>query len=102
MRAKSSRTINANGGAAFANELSSVSRFLRREATVASPNYLVQQFKVSEPNEAWVTDIILHLHLMFSRQVIDWSRKPRMCSDLAIDAILMAVCEVTNCGISKI
>ena len=64
--------------------------FYGGKLTVASPNYLVQQFKVSEPNEAWVTDIILHLHLVFSRQVIDWSMKPRMCSDLAIDAILMA------------
>ncbi|ENA2964239.1 IS3 family transposase, partial [Escherichia coli] len=28
---------------------------------------------------------------LFSRQVIGWSMKPRMCSDLAIDALLMAV-----------
>ncbi|RMU56790.1 hypothetical protein ALP26_200131 [Pseudomonas savastanoi pv. glycinea] len=28
---------------------------------------------------------------LFSRQVIGWSMKPRMCSDLAIDAMLMAV-----------
>lgn len=28
---------------------------------------------------------------LFSRQVIGWSMKPRMCSDLAINALLMAV-----------
>ena len=28
---------------------------------------------------------------LFSRQVIGWSRKPQMTSDLAIDALLMAV-----------
>ncbi len=70
--------------------------------TVASPNRLERQFKVSEPNKVWVTDITyirtyegwLYLAVvldLFSRQVIGWSMKPRMCSDLAIDALLMAV-----------
>ncbi|EGH19064.1 integrase catalytic region, partial [Pseudomonas savastanoi pv. glycinea str. race 4] len=27
------------------------------KATVASPNHLARQFKVSEPNKVWVTDI---------------------------------------------
>ncbi|MBT1080693.1 IS3 family transposase [Pseudomonas aeruginosa] len=70
--------------------------------TVASPNRLERQFTVSEPNKVWVTDITyirtyegwLYLAVvldLFSRQVIGWSMKPRMCSDLAIDALLMAV-----------
>ncbi|HEC1605889.1 IS3 family transposase [Pseudomonas aeruginosa] len=70
--------------------------------TVASPNRLERQFNVSEPNKVWVTDITyirtyegwLYLAVvldLFSRQVIGWSMKPRMCSDLAIDALLMAV-----------
>jgi putative transposase len=69
---------------------------------VASPNRLERQFNVSEPNKVWVTDITyirtyegwLYLAVvldLFSRQVIGWSMKPRMCSDLAIDALLMAV-----------
>ncbi|WP_257999851.1 IS3 family transposase [Pseudomonas aeruginosa] len=70
--------------------------------TVASPNRLERKFNVSEPNKVWVTDITyirtyegwLYLAVvldLFSRQVIGWSMKPRMCSDLAIDALLMAV-----------
>ncbi len=69
---------------------------------MASPNRLERQFNVSEPNKVWVTDITyirtyegwLYLAVvldLFSRQVIGWSMKPRMCSDLAIDALLMAV-----------
>ncbi|SEP44884.1 putative transposase [Pseudomonas sp. Snoq117.2] len=69
---------------------------------VVSPNRLERQFNVSEPNKVWVTDITyirtyegwLYLAVvldLFSRQVIGWSMKPRMCSDLAIDALLMAV-----------
>jgi len=70
--------------------------------TVVSPNRLERQFNVSEPNKVWVTDITyirtyegwLYLAVvldLFSRQVIGWSMKPRMYSDLAIDALLMAV-----------
>ena len=64
--------------------------------TVASPNRLERQFTVSEPNKVRVTDITytrtyegwLYLAValdLFSCQVIGWSMKPRMCSDLAID-----------------
>lgn len=57
------------------------------------------QFNVSEPNRVWATYIHTYegwLYLavvldLFSRQVIGWSMKPRMCSNLAIDALLMAV-----------
>lgn len=69
---------------------------------MASPNRLERQFNVSEPNKVWVTDITyirtyegwLYLAVvldLFSRQVIGWSMKSRMSSDLAIDALLMAV-----------
>jgi len=72
--------------------------FYGGKPTVASPNHLARQFKVSEPNKVWVTDITyirtyegwLYLAVvldLFSRQVIGWSMKPRMCSD----AMLMAV-----------
>jgi len=67
-----------------------------------APNRLERQFNVSEPNKVWVTDITyirtyegwLYLAVvldLFSRQIIGWSMKPRMSSDLAIDALLMAV-----------
>ena len=69
---------------------------------VASPNLLKRQFDVREPNKVWVTDITyirtyegwLYLAVvldLFSRQVVGWSMKPQMTSDLAIDALLMAV-----------
>lgn len=69
---------------------------------VASPNLLKRQFDVVEPNKAWVTDITyirtyegwLYVAVvldLFSRQVVDWSMKSQMTSDLAIDALLMAV-----------
>lgn len=69
---------------------------------VASPNHLELRVNVTEPNKVWVTDmtdirsyegwfflaVVLNL---FSRQVIGWSVKPQVTSDLAIDALLMAV-----------
>jgi putative transposase len=69
---------------------------------VASPNLLKRQFDVVEPNKIWVTDITyirtyegwLYLAVvldLFSRQVVGWSMKSQMTSDLAIDALLMAV-----------
>ncbi|MFH7572441.1 DDE-type integrase/transposase/recombinase, partial [Pseudomonas syringae group genomosp. 7] len=61
--------------------------FYVRNSTVSSHNYLGRQFKVSEPNKVWVTDIPyirtyegwLYLAVvldLFSRQVIGWSMKP--------------------------
>ncbi|WP_150758425.1 IS3 family transposase [Pseudomonas fluorescens] len=69
---------------------------------VASPNLLKRQFDVVEPNKVWVTDITyirtyegwLNLAVvldLFSRQIVGWSMKSQMTSDLAIDALLMAV-----------
>jgi len=69
---------------------------------VVSPNHLDRQFDVAAPNVAWVTDITyirtyegwLYLSVvidLFSRQVVGWSMKPRMTSDLALDALLAAV-----------
>lgn len=72
-----------------------------RPATVA-PNKLEQKFDVEAPNKAWVTDITyirtqegwLYLAVvldLFSRQVIGWSMRSRIDSELAINALLMAV-----------
>ncbi|OPB03763.1 hypothetical protein BFW89_13340 [Pseudomonas synxantha] len=63
---------------------------------------LKRHFDVVEPNKVWVTDITyirtyegwLYLAVvldLFSRQVVGWSMKSQMTSDLAIDALLMAV-----------
>lgn len=65
---------------------------------VASPNLLKRQFDVREPNKVWVTDITyirtyegwLYLAVvldLFSRQIIGWSMKSQMTSDVAIDAL---------------
>lgn len=67
-----------------------------------SPNHLQRQFDVLEPNKVWVTDITyLRTHEgwlflavvmdLFSRQIIGWSMNERMTSDLALNALLMAV-----------
>ena len=67
-----------------------------------APNQLEQQFDVEAPNQVWVTDITyirthegwLYLAVvldLFSRQVIGWSMQSRIDSELAINALLMAV-----------
>jgi putative transposase len=65
-------------------------------------NQLEQNFDVEAPNQVWVTDITyirthegwLYLAVvldLFSRQVIGWSMRSRIDSELAINALLMAV-----------
>jgi putative transposase len=67
-----------------------------------SPSLLQRQFDVVQPNKAWVTDITyLRAHEgwlflavvmdLFSRQIIGCSMSERMTSDLALNALLMAV-----------
>ncbi len=69
---------------------------------VVAPNRLEQQFDVQAPNQVWVTDITyirthegwLYLAVvldLFSRQVVGWSMQSRMATDLALNALLMAV-----------
>ncbi len=70
--------------------------------SLIAANHLNREFSVDSPNRVWVTDITyirtyegwLYLAVvldLFSRQVIGWSMKPQMTSNLAIDALLMAV-----------
>jgi len=67
-----------------------------------SPNHLQRQFDVQEPNKVWVTDITyLRTHEgwlflavvmdLFSRQIVGWSMNERITSELALNALLMAV-----------
>lgn len=69
---------------------------------VVAPNRLQQKFDVSQPDEAWVTDITyirthegwLYLAIvldLFSRRVIGWSMQPRMERDLVLKALLMSL-----------
>jgi putative transposase len=70
---------------------------------VVAPNRLQRQFTVAQPDQAWVTDITylrtaegwLYLAVvldLYSRAVIGWSMKPSLAKELALDALLMAIC----------
>ena len=69
---------------------------------VVAPNHLQRQFTVAGPNQSWVTDITyirthegwLYLAVvvdLFSRQVVGWSMGSRIDTQLALDALLMAL-----------
>jgi putative transposase len=66
-----------------------------------APNLLDRQFAVDRPNRVWTSDITylatdegwLYLAVvidLFSRQVVGWSMKPHMKTDLVTDALRMA------------
>lgn len=66
-----------------------------------APNLLNRQFAVAQPNRAWASDITylatdegwLYLAVvidLFSRQIVGWSMKPHMKTDLVTDALKMA------------
>ena len=69
---------------------------------IVAENWLEQQFQTSVPDQVWVTDITyikthegwLYLCVvidLFSRRVVGWSAQSRMTTDLALQALLMAV-----------
>ncbi|MDB5665625.1 MAG: mobile element protein [Cypionkella sp.] len=69
---------------------------------MTAENSLDQQFEVDAPDTVWVTDIT-HIKTLlgwvymavvidpFSRRVVGWSLQLRMTTDLALQALLMAV-----------
>ncbi len=68
---------------------------------VSIPN-LLQQFTVTRPNKAWVTDITyirtwqgwLYLAVvmdLFSRKIVGWAARSTIHRELVLDAVLMAV-----------
>lgn len=68
----------------------------------AAPNRLAQQFTFAAPDQAWVTDITylrtyagwLYLAVvvdLYSRAVVGWAMQPTMVTELALDALTMAV-----------
>ena len=69
---------------------------------VVAENRLEQQFQTTAPDQVWVTDITyirthegwLYLCVvidLFSRRVVGWSAQSRMTTELALQALLMAV-----------
>jgi putative transposase len=72
-----------------------------KHALPVAPNLLERNFSPSAPNQAWSADltyawtdegwlywaVVLDL---FNREVVGWSIKPRMTSDIVIDALTMA------------
>lgn len=69
---------------------------------MAPPNRLHRQFTVELPGQAWVADITyirtyegwLYSAVvidLYSRIVLGWSMKPRMATELVLDALIMAV-----------
>ena len=99
MRQASCCSTDALGRDALADRVSPSTGRYGGKPPVASPNHLERRFNVTDPNKVWVTYIRTYegwLYLavvldLFSRQVSGWSMKPQMTSDLAIDALLMAV-----------
>lgn len=70
--------------------------------TIVAENRLEQRFEASAPDQIWVTDITyikthegwLYLCVvidLFSRRVVGWSAQSRRTTDLALQALLMAV-----------
>ena len=81
-------------------------RFVRttdsdHDAPVA-PNLLQRDFEAERPNQRWVTDITyvwtsqswMYLAVvmdLFSRRVVGWAMKPHLRTELALDALRMAL-----------
>lgn len=70
------------------------------EPYVVTPNKLRRQFNLTEPNTAWVTDIIriqvgwLYLAIvvdLYSRKVVGRSMQSRITKELVLNTLLMAV-----------
>lgn len=66
-----------------------------------APNLLDRNFAPGAPNQAWAADITyiwtdegwLYLAMvldLFNREIVGWSIKPRMTTDIVIDALTMA------------
>ena len=74
----------------------------RGKPAIVAENRLEQRFEASVPDQVWVTDITyikthegwLYLCVvidLFSRRVVGWSAQSRMTTDLALQALLMAI-----------
>ena len=72
-----------------------------RHALPVAPNLLDRDFSPTAPNQVWTADLTyiwtdegwLYLAIvldLFNREVVGWSIKPRMTTDIVIDALTMA------------
>jgi putative transposase len=72
-----------------------------RHGLPVAPNVLERNFAAQAPNQAWTADITyiwtdagwLYLAVvidLFNREVVGWSIKPRMTTDIVLDALTMA------------
>ena len=72
-----------------------------KHALPVAPNLLDRNFQPAAPNQAWSADLTyiwtdegwLYLAVvldLFNREIVGWSIKPRMTSDIVIDALTMA------------
>lgn len=72
-----------------------------RHSLPVAPNRLDRNFTPSAPNQVWTADLTyiwttegwLYLAVvldLFNREVVGWSLKPRMTTDIVIDALTMA------------
>ncbi len=79
-----------------------VPRGTRGRPSLITPNHVQREFTVVKHSQVWVTDITyirtwqgwLYLAVvinLFARNVVDWSMKPTLSRELALDALLMAV-----------
>lgn len=77
-------------------------RYRAGKPATATPNRLDQQFTFAARDQAWVTDITylrtyegwLYLAVvvdLYSRAVVGWAMQPTMVTELALDALTMAV-----------
>ena len=72
-----------------------------RHGLPIAPNLLARHFTPAAPNQVWASDITylwtdegwLYLAIvldLFNREVVGWSLKPRMTTDIVMDALTMA------------
>jgi putative transposase len=77
-------------------------RYKAGKPATAAPNRLERQFTVAGPDQVWVTDITyirtyegwLYLAVvldLYSRAVVGWAMKATLATELALDALTMAV-----------
>lgn len=77
-------------------------RYVNSKPSIVAHNHLDRHFTVTKPDEAWVTDITyvrtyqgwLYLAVvidLYSRMEVEWSMKPNLHRDIALDALIMGL-----------
>ena len=77
-------------------------RYISSKPSIVAENHLDRQFKVTEPDKVWVTDITqirtwqgwLYLAVvidLYSRMIVGWSMKSTRHRDIVLDALMMGL-----------